>query len=127
MRPGIAIKGARLASPGIEDGHVEHQVQFIRAVQDELACRPQTDAPCRLLDRGLAERLQGATEMLLGDGAKMAGAVESFLTCAHAVTWPSAPRGKPVAPKQPPSHPWPWRQDRISPVLAEHKAEGAGR
>jgi hypothetical protein len=85
MSPGIAIKGARLASPGIEDGHVEHQIQFIRAVQDELACRPQTDAPCRLLDRGLAEMLQGAAEMLVGDGAKMAVAVDRFLTCAHAV------------------------------------------
>src|SRR3954449_3167449 len=78
MSPGIAIKGARLASPGIEDGHVEHQIQFIRAVQDELACRPQTDAPCRLLDRGLAEMLQGTAEMLVGDGAKMAVAVERF-------------------------------------------------
>jgi hypothetical protein len=70
--------------------------------------------------------LQGATEMLLGEGPKMAVAVDRFLTCAHALSWPSH-RGKPVAPKQPPSHPWPWRQDRISPVLAEHKAEGAGR
>src|SRR3954465_6133277 len=123
MSPGIAIKGARLASPGIEDGHVEHQIQFIRAVQDELACRPQTDAPCRLLDRGLAEMLQGTAEMLVGDGAKMAVAVERFLTCAHAVSWSSAASwSRPSSPR----HPGPWRQDRISPALARAQACGRG-
>jgi hypothetical protein len=29
--------------------------------------------------------LQGAPEMLLGDGPKMAVAVDGFLTCAHAL------------------------------------------
>src|SRR4051794_37395131 len=42
--------------------------------------------PCRLLDRVLAEMLQGATEMLLGEGPQMAVTVEGFLTCAHAVS-----------------------------------------
>jgi len=81
----VAIKGARLAAPGVKHGHVEHQVHLVRTVQDELAPRPQTKALRRLLDRRPAEMLQGAPEMLLGDGPKMAVAVDGFLTCGHAL------------------------------------------
>src|SRR3954467_14379473 len=49
-------------------------------------------------------------EMLVGDGAKMAVAVDRFLTCAHAVSWSSAASwSRPSSPR----HPGPWRQDRI--------------
>ena len=54
-------------------------------VVDELAPRPQTNALRRLLDRRPAEMLQCAPKMLLGDGPKMAVAVDGFLTCAHAL------------------------------------------
>src|SRR3954471_17102217 len=47
----VAIKGARLAAPGVKHGHVEHQVHLVRTVHDELAPRPQTKALRRLLDR----------------------------------------------------------------------------
>src|SRR3954468_20896260 len=58
-------------------------------------------------------------EMLVGDGAKMAVAVERFLTCAHAVSWSSAASwSRPSSPR----HPGPWRQDRISPALARAQA-----
>lgn len=81
----LAIKGARLAAPGVKHGHVEHQVQLVRTVHDQLAPRPQTNALRRFLDRRPAEMLQCSPKMLLGDGPKITLAVDGFLTCAHAL------------------------------------------
>src|SRR3954467_13616514 len=81
----VAIKGARLAALGVKHGHIEHQVHLVRTVHGEHASGPKTKALGRLLDRRPAEMLQGATEMLLGDGPKMAVALDGFLTCAHAL------------------------------------------
>src|SRR3954468_13801040 len=37
----VAIKGARLAAPGVKHGPVEHQAHLVRTVHDELAPRPR--------------------------------------------------------------------------------------
>jgi hypothetical protein len=64
---------------GAKHRQVERQGHLVETFRDDRASRQQTDAPRGVIDRALAEMLQRATEIPLGDFPKVPIAVNRFL------------------------------------------------
>jgi hypothetical protein len=83
---GVAINGTGAAPlVGAKHRQVERQGHLVETFRDDRASRQQTDAPRGVIDRALAEMLQRATEIPLGDFPKVPVAVNRFLACIHKV------------------------------------------